>query len=154
MSIDGIVESSERQTTLKKRVVVKNQQLICIDSECTDPLSKNELNSVVEKFDKLLKPGMIVLISDYDRGFITPEFLNYVISKAESLDCLILVDPSGPDYLKYKGVNYIKPNSKEFAEMIHSFGLNESDDIEVKCKTSVRFARFGWHVCYPRRKRN
>jgi D-beta-D-heptose 7-phosphate kinase/D-beta-D-heptose 1-phosphate adenosyltransferase len=134
MPINGIVESSERQTTLKKRVVVKNQQLICIDSEFTDPLSKNELNATIERFDKLLQPGMTVLISDYDRGFITPELLEYVIFKAKSLDCLILVDPSGPDYLKYKGVNYIKPNAKEFSEMISAFGLNESDDIELNAK--------------------
>jgi D-beta-D-heptose 7-phosphate kinase/D-beta-D-heptose 1-phosphate adenosyltransferase len=51
------------------------------------------------------------------------------------MDCLILVDPSGPDYLKYKGVNYIKPNAKEFSEMITAFGLNESDDIELNTKS-------------------
>ncbi len=134
MPVDGVIESSERQTTLKKRVVVKNQQLICIDSECTDPLSKDELNSVIEKVDKLLKSRMVVLISDYDRGFVTPELLSYIISKARSLDCLILVDPSGPDYLKYKGANYIKPNAKEVSEMIQSFGLSESDDIEVNAR--------------------
>jgi D-beta-D-heptose 7-phosphate kinase/D-beta-D-heptose 1-phosphate adenosyltransferase len=130
----GLIESPERKTTLKKRVVVKNQQLICIDSESRNPLSEKELSLVTDKFDSLIKPGMLVLISDYDRGCITPELLQYVVLKAKALGCTLLVDPSGPDYFKYRGVNYIKPNLKEISEMISSFDLNEQDGLEVNGK--------------------
>ncbi len=134
MLTDGLIESSERKTTLKKRVVVKNQQLICIDSESRNPLTQGELDLVIDKFESLVKPGMLVLISDYDRGFITPELLQHVILKAKELGCILLVDPSGPDYFKYKGVNYIKPNLKEIGEMISAFGLDEQDGLEINAQ--------------------
>ncbi|KKQ33432.1 MAG: Bifunctional protein HldE [candidate division TM6 bacterium GW2011_GWF2_37_49] len=126
--MNGLVRSNDRKTTHKKRIVSKNQQLLCLDSEDVKPLSRSELKSACEKIDLLMKPGMLVLISDYDRGFITPEFVEYIIKRAAILKCLVMVDPSGPDYLKYKGAQYIKPNLKEFNEMLSVFNLNPNND--------------------------
>lgn len=129
MPISGIIKSKSRKTTHKKRIVSKNQQLLCLDSEDVKPLSKSELKLACEKIDLLMKPSMVILISDYDRGFITPEFVEYIIKKASILKCLVMVDPSGPDYLKYKGADYIKPNLKEFNEILSFLNLNVSNDI-------------------------
>jgi D-beta-D-heptose 7-phosphate kinase/D-beta-D-heptose 1-phosphate adenosyltransferase len=129
MSISGLIKSKERKTTYKKRIISKNQQLLCIDIEDVNPLSKNEFKLICDKIDQQLKPEMVVLISDYDRGLVTPELVSYVIKKASALNCLIMADPSGPNYEKYRGVHYIKPNLKEINEMVHCFNLNKDADL-------------------------
>lgn len=129
MPTSGLVKSKERRTTHKKRIVAKNQQLLCLDAEDAKSLTKNEFKSACEKIDLLLKPGMIVLISDYDRGFITQELVSYIIKRASMINCVVMVDPSGPDYSKYKGSHYIKPNLKEFNEMLDCLKLRSSDDL-------------------------
>lgn len=129
MPLSGLVKSKDRKTTHKKRVVSKNQQLLCLDSEDSRPLTKGELKAACEKIDLLMKPRMVVLISDYDRGFITAELVDYIIKRAAEIKCLVMVDPSGPDYLKYKGANYIKPNLKEFNEIVSSLNLNANNPL-------------------------
>ena len=48
---------------------------------------------------------------------------------AKKKNCKVLVDPKGPDFGKYDGVNYLKPNLKEFNDIVRFFGLDEKDSV-------------------------
>ena len=49
----------EAREAFKKRIIAKNQQLLCLDVEDANVLTKNELNAACEKIDLLLKPGVV-----------------------------------------------------------------------------------------------
>lgn len=129
MPTNGLVRSKDRKTTYKKRILSKNQQLLCIDIEDSTLLSKSEFRALCDKIDQTIKPEMVILVSDYDRGMITAELISYIIKKASEFNCIIMADPSGPDYEKYKGIHYIKPNQRELSEMVDYFRLDPSADL-------------------------
>jgi len=126
VSFDGVIKSPERVTTCKRRIMEKNHQLLRIDTENDDAISVTEFGEMVVRIDKLMKKNMIVLLSDYAKGLISKELIGYVITKARMLDCIVMVDPKGPDFFKYAGVDYVKPNLKEFSQMVRFFGLCET----------------------------
>jgi D-beta-D-heptose 7-phosphate kinase/D-beta-D-heptose 1-phosphate adenosyltransferase len=129
IKIEGIVKTPDRVTTTKRRIVAKQQQLLRIDSENTQKLSSFERDSLICHIHTIIKPGFIVLISDYAKGVIDRSIIEEVIARAAVCDSLIVVDPKGPHFDKYKGVHYIKPNEKEFIQMIDFFGLKQEDSV-------------------------
>lgn len=57
----------------------------------------------------------VIVLSDYNKGFLTPEFCQNVIKKAIGYGVPVVVDPKGADWTKYHGCTAICPNSKEYA---------------------------------------
>jgi len=129
ISIDGLVRSNDRVTTCKKRAISNGHQLLRIDSEDNKQLTKNEFLELSQKIDLLIKPEMIILVSDYAKGVLSKEVLSKIISTAKKRKCIVLLDPKGKEFNKYKGINYLKPNYKEFCLMLDSYGLSEKDSI-------------------------
>ena len=127
--VDGIVQTSERKTICKKRIMSQNQQLVRIDSEQVHPLSAIERDELVANIRAAIKPGCIVLLSDYAKGMIDHHIVAHVVVCAQKVNALVVVDPKGPHFDKYQDVSFIKPNLKEFREIVYSFGLPVSDSI-------------------------
>ena len=127
--IEGIVKSRDRVTTRKKRIVAQQQQLLRIDAEDSSPLNTFERDSLICHIHTLIKPGFVVLISDYAKGVVDRQIIQEILRRAEVCGSIVVVDPKGPHFEKYKGVHYIKPNNKEFKQMVDCFGLKQSDSI-------------------------
>jgi len=127
----GIVKSPNRVTTSKKRILSQNYQLLRIDLEDSKKLAEFEKEAILAKIDQLLKLNSVVIISDYAKGVIDQDLIEQIIVKAKCLNSLVLVDPKGPDFGKYKGVNFIKPNFKEYKQIVQFFNLpSESSVVE------------------------
>lgn len=126
---DGIVKSSSHLTTRKQRIMVDKHQMLRIDVESDIPLSLTEEEDLCIRYDAMLTPGAIVLISDYGKGVINQRVVAYIVQQAKAKECRVLVDPKGPDFNKYRGVDIIKPNLKEFNQMISFFGLSHQDSL-------------------------
>ena len=58
-----------------------------------------------------------VVISDYMKQTLTESFLRKLIDAAKN-NKLIVVDPKGHSFLKYKGASIITPNFKEFQSVV------------------------------------
>ncbi len=125
----GLVKSTYRATTCKKRMMVKGHQLLRVDSECEQSLNAHELNELLSRIDARLVPGVTVVISDYAKGVVSGDVLAHIIKKSKTLGCLLLVDPKGTNFNKYAGVHYIKPNLKEFNQMVVSFNLPSDNSL-------------------------
>ncbi len=130
VSTAGIVRSHDRVTTHKKRFLAKNHQLLRMDSEADNELMHREYIEVIDRIDALLRPGSVILVSDYAKGVATPALMAHVVKRSRDLGCTVLVDPKGPDFKKYYGVDYIKPNAKEFAQMVSFFQLPAEQNME------------------------
>jgi D-beta-D-heptose 7-phosphate kinase/D-beta-D-heptose 1-phosphate adenosyltransferase len=126
----GIIKSNYRKTTRKQRVIVQGQQVFRIDAEEQSPLFEEERNALLAQISFALTPETTVLISDYGQGMIDHKLVAQIVQLAARVNAHVLVDPRGPLFDKYHGVDYIKPNAKEFEAMVEFFGLSKSFPLE------------------------
>ena len=98
-------------TTTKTRIMSGQQQMVRLDY---DELSKGPNQTELAKIIKLISTGpSAIIISDYEKGFLTAPVLKKIIQAANKKNIPILVDPKGKNLEKYRGVTAITPNKKE-----------------------------------------
>lgn len=116
------------KTTVKLRVIGRQQQLLRLDFENTP---ENEvLASQSETFQKLYPMHDAVLFSDYGKGGLAHIML--MIEQARAAGKVVLVDPKGSDYARYKNATVITPNRAELEQVV---GVWRDDaDLEVKAQ--------------------
>jgi D-beta-D-heptose 7-phosphate kinase/D-beta-D-heptose 1-phosphate adenosyltransferase len=102
--------------------------LIRIDEEkrceLTDSLNKKILETIIKVMDRV----DLVILSDYDKGFLTQYLCKGLIAEAKTKKIKIFVDPKGGNILKYKGCFAITPNQKEW-ETITGEAYYSTDDL-------------------------
>ena len=101
-------------TTVKLRVIARQQQLLRIDFE-TAP-SREVLADKLATFRDLLPQYDVVILSDYGKGGLT--HIERMIELARAAGKLVLVDPKGDDYSRYRGANVVTPNRAELREVV------------------------------------
>lgn len=105
---------SKAPTTVKLRVIARQQQLIRLDFEETP--SQNSLDEKLKRFESLLPQVDVVILSDYGKGAL--EQVSAMIALAKANKKLVLVDPKGDAYSKYKGATVLTPNRSELRQVI------------------------------------
>lgn len=115
---DGIqadlVTDEHMPTTLKMRVLGRQQQLLRVDFE-QEP-SGAALDAVDQKFDQLLARHHMVVLSDYAKGVLSR--VPALIARARAAGIPVLVDPKGHNYQRYQGASIITPNRSEMQEAV------------------------------------
>ena len=102
------------KTTVKLRVIGRQQQLIRLDFENT-PLTEL-LATQSAAFAQLLPNHQAVLFSDYGKGGLA--HVSDMIESARSAGKVILIDPKGTDYTRYQSATVITPNRLELQQVI------------------------------------
>ena len=110
---EGLIADPGRPTTVKTRIIAHAQQVVRVDREERVPLSDPFTRNILETVDGIIGKMDAILISDYDKGVVTPKIAGEVISKAKIHGKLVSVDPKGVDYSKYRGATVITPNQHE-----------------------------------------
>jgi len=106
-------------TTVKLRVVGRQQQLLRIDFE-TLP-SHEVLASKLADYESALPQFDAVVLSDYGTGGLA-----HISRIAGARGTPVLVDPKGEDYARYRGATVLTPNRAEFREVAGRWG-NEAE---------------------------
>ena len=101
-------------TTVKMRVVARQQQLLRIDFETTP--SHEVLATKLADFDRLLARADLLLLSDYGKGGLA--HIATMIERARAFGKPVLVDPKGDDWERYRGATVITPNRGEFRQVV------------------------------------
>lgn len=125
ISAKYIVESKERRTTLKTRILASHQQMLRVDEEDLDDLSDNEANSLLSGIRELLDTREIhvILFQDYNKGVLSQSVIRDVILEAVKRDIPTAVDPKVNNFWAYKRTDLFKPNLKEISRQV-PFDLN------------------------------
>ena len=110
------------RTTVKLRVIARQQQLLRLDVE-TQP-SREVLASKLADFSAALPACDVVILSDYGKGGLT--HIARMIKLARDAGKHVLVDPKGDDYSRYKGAHIVTPNQAELREVVGRW-KNEGD---------------------------
>jgi rfaE bifunctional protein kinase chain/domain len=115
---EGVLPTLRRDatlsTTVKLRVVSRQQQLLRIDFEALP--SREVLADKLADFDRLLAEADIVVMSDYGKGGLT--HIAEMIRLARAAGKPVLVDPKGDDYSRYRGATAVTPNRAEMREVV------------------------------------
>jgi len=125
----GILASDFRQTTVKTRIVAQNQQMIRIDKEVVNELSSDETESIKKKIENLIGSVNSVVISDYGKGIITKNIIQYLLGMINKREIKTVVDPKVDHFNLYKGMTVITPNHREAS---NAAGLNIVDEDSMK----------------------
>ncbi|MDX5437665.1 MAG: PfkB family carbohydrate kinase [Pontibacter sp.] len=116
LSTEGIVQSPERVTTIKHRIIAGAQQLLRVDSEIEHNLVAHEERHLEERFVQLLKKADVVIFEDYDKGVFSEANIKRFIELANESGVPSVVDPKKKNFLSYVGCTLFKPNLKELRE--------------------------------------
>lgn len=108
-------------TTVKLRVIARQQQLIRLDFE--EAPSEAALAHKLERYEKLVGDADVVILSDYGKGALGQVAL--MIEQARAQKKMILVDPKGDDYAKYRGATVLTPNRSELRQVVGQWTSEE-----------------------------
>ena len=116
------------KTTVKLRVIGRQQQLIRLDFENTP---KTEvLASQTAAFQRLMPEHGAVLFSDYGKGGLA--HVSDMIASARAAGKPILIDPKGSDYSRYRDASVITPNRAELQQVIGAWA--DEEELQTKCQ--------------------
>ncbi|OIN92098.1 MAG: hypothetical protein AUJ20_08740 [Comamonadaceae bacterium CG1_02_60_18] len=124
------------KTTVKLRVIGRQQQLLRMDFENTP--TTELLASQTATFIDLLPSHQAVLFSDYGKGGLA--HVSDMIERARAAGKPILIDPKGSDYARYRHASAITPNRAELQQVIGAWH-NEAD-----LQTKVHALRQRHHI--------
>jgi rfaE bifunctional protein kinase chain/domain len=140
ISAEGILQSKDRITTLKTRVIKDHQHLLRIDEEIDLPLNQQEENIFIEKVKNIIAAHKIdvIIFQDYDKGVLTSHNIEKLISIAQNAGIKTVVDPKKRNFLTYKNVGLFKPNLKELKDGLKIEFNHLSDDQLVAASKELK----------------
>lgn len=122
---EGAIESSiitlpDRPTTLKTRIIARNQQMLRIDHEDNSPLAPEDTTKILESIRKVIDGYSVMVVSDYGKGVVNKELMRGIMALRDASQSKprVLVDPKTPNYPLYEGVHILTPNAKETGEAV------------------------------------
>lgn len=116
------------ETTLKLRIVARQQQILRCDFEQTP--TQEVLKAHLEDFSSSLSHADALLLSDYGKGGLT--HIKKMIELAREKSVPVLIDPKGSDYERYRGATVITPNRAELKEVVGAW--NSEEELHAKAQ--------------------
>jgi D-glycero-beta-D-manno-heptose-7-phosphate kinase len=121
-----IATDTTLSTTVKLRVISRQQQLIRLDFENTP--DHEVLTALLDDYEAALATAQVVVLSDYGKGGLT--HVTRMIARARELSKPVLVDPKGTDWERYRGATLLTPNRSEFHAVVGDW----KSDAELEAK--------------------
>mgnify|MGYP006099209807 FL=1 len=116
------LQSADKPTITKLRVIGQHQQLIRLDFE--QEFEAADIIGLQGKVKSLIGDSQVMVLSDYGKGALQ-ETAN-LIELGRSKDIPIIVDPKGTNFEKYRGATLLTPNLSEF-EAVVGYSNNEEE---------------------------
>lgn len=155
ISVEGVIFSEKRKTTVKTRVISNKQQLLRIDSEDTFSISRTEEDQLINKIVKLIETGLdAIIFEDYNKGVLTENLISKIIDLAKKYEIPTAVDPKKENFLAYRNVTLFKPNLKELKEGLNvDFNISDTQlefeqaviTLESKLNNEISFITLSEH---------
>ncbi len=105
---------NEGEVTLKTRVTSNNNQILRIDKN--DYIKEDYSEKIFKYIKKKIKSLDAIIISDYQKGFVKNLGKSIKLSRENNVP--IFVDSKGNKYENFKNSFCIKPNLKEFENIV------------------------------------
>jgi D-glycero-beta-D-manno-heptose-7-phosphate kinase len=122
----GVQEDAAAATTVKTRVIARNQQVVRVDRETRTPLTTAQEDWALRFVDRTIEAVDAIIVADYGKGFLTQRFADGVCDIARRAGCILTVDPHPYTTIDWRGATAIKPNR---LEAFLASGLTPADPV-------------------------
>jgi len=143
LTTDGILIDPSRHTSIKTRVVARNQQVVRFDRETRGKID----NESTERLLKFLKQRTndidAIVVADYGKGVISPQLMKGLMALIADSKKILAVDPNTEHFEYYEGIDIITPNHHEAGaycrfeivdeETLDKAGRKMLDELNCKC---------------------
>lgn len=124
-----MVKAPERPTTVKTRISGScsqsvTQQIVRIDRETKEWLSKQTEDNVCETIEKAIPEFDAVILSDYQLGTLTDRVIETTVDVAKKHGKIVVADVQ-KDMFRYKGVTAMTPNQPDTEKFVGFFIKDE-----------------------------
>jgi D-beta-D-heptose 7-phosphate kinase/D-beta-D-heptose 1-phosphate adenosyltransferase len=109
----GVLADPRRVTIVKTRIIARHQQIVRVDRERREPLRKETEERLLRSLFAALKHLDALVLSDYDKGLVTDNFAERILSACHQLRVAVFVKPKTSRLYAYRGARAIVCNSKE-----------------------------------------
>jgi D-beta-D-heptose 7-phosphate kinase/D-beta-D-heptose 1-phosphate adenosyltransferase len=116
---DYLIVDEGRPSTTKTRIIAHNQLVVRADREKRSPVNGNVERRIVESLQQALQNADAFVISDYDKGVVTPSILGQVLPLAYER-VPVLIDPKLRNFSHYRPASLITPNHHEALRMTNT----------------------------------
>lgn len=113
INTEDIIKVKKIPTTLKERIYLNDKQILRIDEEKIINSVHNE--KLKKAILKIISTIDIIILSDYNKGVLNNNIIDFIVSLASEYKTPVIVDPKKNDFSFYKGADIITPNFKEFS---------------------------------------
>ncbi|MBQ9445779.1 MAG: hypothetical protein IJU61_04230 [Victivallales bacterium] len=112
---EGIVQTTDRATTVKTRIIASRQQVVRVDRENVAELSKSLQQKILNSLKKRLENSKLhaIIMEDYAKGVFTTVFMQSVVDLAQKYDVPLMLDPHPTHPFDVKGIRMMTPNRQE-----------------------------------------
>src|SRR5437899_10629759 len=90
----GVLAEAKRVTTVKTRIIAKHHQVVRVDRERREPPQSETREKLLRMVFGALQRLDALVLSDYDKGLITDDFADRVLSAAHQLKVPVFVKRS------------------------------------------------------------
>ena len=113
LDASGIVTEENRPTSIKTRIVARNQQVVRFDRERRADITYKSMHSMLKIIEKNLHKIDGIVVSDYGKGVISSGLMKELRGLVRDASIIIAVDPKTGNFEYYHEVDVITPNHHE-----------------------------------------
>ncbi len=133
---ESVIVDVSRPTTVKTRIIAHSQLVVRADRERRSPIDGTVEERVVATLRRLLRNADALVVSDYDKGAVTPAALDEVLPAAEAAGVPVLIDPKIRNFDSYRPATLVTPNHHEALKV-----TNTEDDTDEGVARAARAIR-------------
>lgn len=126
--VTPLLAAGSQPTTMKLRVLGRQQQLLRVDFE--QKPSADALAALMQSAREQIAHHDVIVLSDYAKGVL--QDVADLIAVARAAGKVVLVDPKGSDYTRYRGADLVTPNRIEMQEAVGAW--TSEDDLTARAQ--------------------
>jgi rfaE bifunctional protein kinase chain/domain len=133
---ENLIVDVSRPTTVKTRIIAHSQLVVRADRELRTPVDATIAERIVATLRRLLRNANALVVSDYDKGAVTPAVLDEILPAAEAARVPVLIDPKIRNFDSYRPATLVTPNHHEALRL-----TNTEDDTDEGMARAARAIR-------------
>jgi rfaE bifunctional protein kinase chain/domain len=133
---ENLIVDVSRPTTVKTRIIAHSQLVVRADRERRAPVDATIAERIVATLRRLLRSADALVVSDYDKGAVTPAVLDEILPAAEAARVPVLIDPKIRNFDSYRPATLVTPNHHEALRL-----TNTEDDTDEGMARAARAIR-------------
>lgn len=130
-----LITDESRPTTIKTRIIAQNQMVVRADRERRAPVDEEIEDQIIAAAKVALGDAQALVISDYDKGVVTPRILSEVLPAAYGR-MPVLIDPKMRNFYSYQPATLVTPNHHEALRL-----TNIDEDSDSSLQTAAKMIR-------------